>query len=184
MSKSLIRLIDSSLLPAAIIILGKVVGLYLIAKAFDIPWTVENTPDALFSIRPTFDESNILIVSSYSDLLMFLLVLIGLSFSLFRAIFFHASHIDPKLVAKLATNNLLSLIKDSFGIYFEGSMWLVFSWIATFTIFINILLNKTFMWIGFLTLIVTLGFTVALLKDVVKEIELSRKRITVQNYSL
>jgi hypothetical protein len=184
MTKPLIKLIDSSLLPAAVLIVGKVIGIYFVAKVFNLSWTLESAPDSLFSISPLFDDKDLMTVSSYSDLFMYSLVLIGLSFSLFRAVFLHASHIDPKFVAKLATNNLLSLIKDSFDVYFEGTMWLVFTWVATFTIFTNILLNKTYIWVGLIAFAASFAFSIMLFKDVVKEIEVSRKKLRTPDFNL
>ncbi len=184
MTKPLIKLIDSSLLPAAILIVGKVIGIYFVAKVFELSWTIESASNTLFSVRPIFDDKDLMLVSSYSDLFMFSLVLIGLSFSLFRAVFLHASHIDPKFVAKLATNNLLNLIKDSFDVYFEGSMWLVFTWVSTFTILVNILLNKTFIWVGVIAFAASFAFSIMLFKDVVKEIEINRKKIARPDLNL
>ncbi len=183
MSKSLIKLVDSSLLPASILIIGKVVGIYLVARIFNLEWALQNSADSFFSLRPVFAEKDVLTVSSYSDLIMLLFVLLGMSFSLFRALYLHSSHIDPRFVAKLATNNLLNLIKDSFDVYHEASMWLVFTWIATFTIFLNVLMEKTYIWIFALGLISCFAFTLILIRDVGKEIELSRKKITTVNYA-
>ncbi|HEC66575.1 MAG TPA: hypothetical protein ENI23_14965 [bacterium] len=178
MSKSLIKLIDSSLLPAAIMILGKVVGIFLTARIFNLEWALQSSSNNFISIRPVFEAADIVTVTTFSDLIMFSFLLVGLSFSLFIALYFRSSNIDPKIVAKLATNNLLNLIKDSFDIYLGGSMWIVFSWIANITIFINVMLNKTQLWVIVLTLVSSIAFTVLLFRDVVKEIEVSRKKLS------
>ncbi|MBN1915624.1 hypothetical protein JW796_01340 [Candidatus Dojkabacteria bacterium] len=183
MSKSLIKLIDSSLLPAAIMIVGKVFGIYLVAKAFGFEWALQNSADSFISLKPIFAEKDIIIVSSYSDLIMLLFVLMGLSFTLFRALYLHASHIDPRFVAKLATNNLLDLVKDSFDVYHESSMWLLFTWITTLAIFLNVLLERTYIWILVISMLCCFGFTLILLRDVGKEIALSRKRIATENFA-
>ena len=183
MSKSLIKLIDSSLLPAAFMILGKVLGVYLVAKFFNLEWALQNSTSTFFSLRPVFAEKDLVMVSSYSDLIMFLFVLLGLSFTIFRAIYLHSSHVDPRLVAKLATNNLLDLIKDSFDVYHEAAIWLVFAWASVATIFLNVLLEKTYVWVGLVGLISVLGFSLILLRDVGKEVEVSRKKITTENFA-
>ena len=183
MSKSLIKLIDSSLLPAALMILGKVAGIYIVAKFFNLEWALQNSTDSFFSLRPVFAEKDIVTVSSYSDLIMLLFVILGLSFSIFRAIYLHSSHVDPRIVAKLATNNLLDLIKDSFDVYHEAAMWLVFSWISVVLISLNVLLERTYVWVSLVGLISVIGFSLILLRDVGKEVEISRKRITTsENY--
>jgi hypothetical protein len=159
--------------------LGKVFGIYLTAEIFNLDWSLQNSPESFLSVKPVFAQTDIAIVSSYSDLLMYIFILAGLSFTLFSAVYLHSSHIDPKVVAKLANNNLMHLIKDSFDLYLGGSMWLLFSWIATGTIFVNVLLEKTYTWVLLSTFLTSVLFSILLLHDVAKEIEISRKRISI-----
>ncbi len=179
MSKSFIKLIDASLVPAAVMICGKVAGLWLSNNLFKLNWGIETNPNDFFSVRIIYDSINDkIIASSYSNLIMFISVFIGFLIVLTRALFFHSSHISPRIIAKLATNNLLSLITDSFEIYYKASVWLFMLWLAFIVIFINALLGDVFIWTLAISFITSVLATTILLRDVAKEISLAKQNIS------
>lgn len=180
MSKSLVKLVDYSLLPAALMVIGKFVGLWLSIQLFSLEWGIKNIPNSLFSVVPEFYAEDIHLASTYSDLIMFLILVIGFSIILVQALYLHNSHIAPTTLVKLATNNLLGLVKSSFEIYHRAAIWSVFIWISNILIFINVLLNRTDLWVLIFSLIISIVITTALLRDAFKEIELSKKKLTIR----
>lgn len=179
MSKSLIKLIDTALIPAAVMICGKVVGLCFANTVFKLNWGIVTNPSNFFSVNIEYATlAEQITATSYSNLIMFLFVFIGFMFILIRALYFNSSHISPSLVAKLATNNLLNLITDSFEIYRKASIWLVMLWIALFALLINVIIGKAYPWTGVLCIMCTFITTTILLKDVSKEIDSARKNLS------
>ncbi|MBN2015552.1 hypothetical protein JW766_01855 [Candidatus Dojkabacteria bacterium] len=178
MSKSLIKLIDSALLPAAVMIVGKVVGLIITNIIFNLDWGIATDPNNFFSVRivyPTVADQ--ITATSYSNLIMYLFVFTGFLFVLVQALYFHSSHITPHMIAKLATNNLLNLISDSFEIYYKASVWLVILWISFFALFINVLMERAYDWIGAVCFISSILATVMLLRDVSSEIQIAKRNL-------
>lgn len=179
MSSSLIKLIDSAILPAAFLVLGKVLGLYLTIQFFNLEWQVNFVNGSLISVYPVVFEKDLLTASTYSDFIMLFVMIIGLIWITIRANFFHNSHVDPRLVARLAGMNMLELIKDSFKIYHSAAMWVTFTCAAELMIIVNTIMGKTQLWvpiIGLLAIIVTL---VVLLKDVENELEREKKNLAI-----
>lgn len=180
MSKSLINLIDLALLPAALMVVSKFLGLVLTINIFNLPWTLKEVPQTFFSIRPGLLSEDIITANSYSDLIMYLVLAIGFSFVLVQATHFHDSHIQPRLLMRLANNNLAGLVRSSFDIYHAAAIWTIFIWLANILIWINVVMGKTYTWIGVGSLIADVVFTVLLLQDVYKEIELSKRNLGKQ----
>lgn len=175
MSKSLVRLIDYSLLPASLMVVGKFAGLFLTINIFSLEWGIENIPNSFFSVRPVFFSDDIKLASSYSDLFLFLIIVVGFSFVLMQALVFHSSHVSPQTLSKLASYNLLNLVKSTFEIYHKAAIWTIFLWITNLLIFVNVALDKTFAWVLLFSILVSILLTVFLLRDVAEEIEISKK---------
>ncbi len=177
MSKSLIKLVDYSILPAALLVVGKFLGLFVAVNFFSLDWGVESIPNSVFSVRPLFYSEDILLASSYSDLIMFLILVTVYSFIVLQAVLFHNTHISPTVLARLANNNLLGLVKGTFEIYHKAAIWTVFLWLANVLIFLNVALGKTYLWITAFTIITSVVLTVMLIRDASQEIELSKKEV-------
>lgn len=187
MTKSLVKLIDAAIIPAAVMICGKVAGLWLSNVIFDLNWNIVTDANDFFSVRLEYDTLDQQITAtSYSNLLMFVFVFVGFLVVLAKALFFHSSHITPSMIAKLATNNLLNLIGDSFEIYYKASVWLIMLWLSLFAVVINVLLEKSYTWTGLLVVFCTTFATVILLRDVSKEIAIAKKnlpKLAKQNFN-
>lgn len=175
MTRSLVKLVDYSLLPAAVLVVGKFLGLYLTIQIFSLNWGIRNIPNSLFSVRPVFYPQDVLIASTYSDLFMYLLVMIGFSVVLVQAVIFHNSHISPIMLSRLANHNLIGLVKGSFEIYHKAAMWGVFLWVANGLILLNVLSNKTEAWVFIFSAATSIILNIVMLRDVANEIELSKK---------
>lgn len=175
MSKSLTKLIDFSLLPSALLVIGKFFGLYISIQVFNLQWGLRNIPNSFFSLRPIFYSEDIIVASTYSDIFMFLVIAVGFSITLIQALFFHSSHVDPNLVSRLGSKNLLGLIKSSFDLYHKASIWALFLWLTNILIIFNVLTYKTEVWVLLVTTIISIVLTVLMLRDVHQEIELSKK---------
>jgi len=176
MTTSLIKLIDGSLLPGAFLILGKFFGIALTIQIFNLPVILKDYIDQIFSPKGYYlEESGVLVLSSYSDLFMYIFVAIGLSFAIIRVSFFSTAKVQPFLVAKLSRFNLLGLIKSTYETYQNAAIWLFFTWVCNIIILINTINQTTFVWVGISVTLASITFTTIILQDVYKEIENIRK---------
>lgn len=180
MSRSLIKLIDLSLLPAALLVISKIVGLVVAINIFHIPWALQDLPGSIFSVRPAFLPADILTASSYSDLIMYMIMAIGFSIVLILATHFHDTHIKPQLLMKLTNHNLLGLVKSSFDIYHTAVIWITFIWLTSAVVWVDIAMNKTYLWVGLVTVAANIFFSIMILQDVYNEIDMSRKNLGQQ----
>ena len=174
MSKIFVKILDASLIPASIMIVAKLIGLYITVKIFNINWGILTTSNAIISSRPVLEPQNLQIVSSYSDLFLILVMLFGFSLQVFRAVYLHDTHVKPKIVSHLAVHGLLHLIKDSFEVYRKATVWLIFLWLTNVSVFINFLSNKTYFWVFLISFITSFILSVILLNDASHEIHIAK----------
>ncbi len=175
MSKSLVTLLDNALFPAGIMILSKFLGVVLTIRVLNIPWTLKEYTNSLFSVGAALRAEDIATVTSYSDLVMYMSLAIFFSFSIIQAIYLHNSHVKPTLVLKLSNRNLLNLIKDSYEIYHSSVIWLIFTWIANVLIIVNTVIGRTYPWIAIACTISSVVLTTLILQDVHREIDNIKK---------
>lgn len=171
MSKSLLKLLDNSIFPACIMILGKLIGVIATLWILNVPFTVRDYFSNIYSLRFVVQEENLKAITSYSDLAMYLILAIFFSLTIIKAIFLHSSHIRPSLVTKLANSNLLKLIQSSYEIYHSASIWLIFMWVSNVLVLANVFSGNTYTWVGVLCSVVSILLTSILLQDVYREIE-------------
>jgi hypothetical protein len=171
MSKSLLKLLDNSIFPACVMILAKLLGVISIIWLLEMPYSVRDYFSNVYSLRVVVHEENLMVLNSYSDLVMYLVLAIFFSVSIIRAIFLHGSHIKPSMVMKLANNNLLGLIQSSYEIYHSAIVWLLFMWVSNVLLVVNVLSGNTYVWIGIISTLISILLTTVLLQDVYKEIE-------------
>lgn len=124
MTKTIIKLIDTAILPAIAIVAAKIVGIALINRLFDLSWQL--TENGLFYAS----TQDLILANSYSGLFTYAVVLIGLLWVLIRSQFFHDSHITPKLSAKLFSAGFAHLIGSTYEIYSAAIIWISYAWLA------------------------------------------------------
>lgn len=181
MSNSLIKLIDIALLPAALMVLSKFIGLVVVVSLFGIQLDLNSAAESLLNVRPAVLAEDLITISTYSDLIMYLLLAAAFSFILIQATHFHDTHISPRMLVKLSRHNLTGLVQSSFRLYHSAAIWLVVIWIATSLIWINVLNQTTQLWTGVAVLIASITFTTILIQDVYKEIELGQRQVGKHN---
>lgn len=171
MSESLIKIFDYSILPAALLIAGKLTGVLVALKAWDLPWEFRDYSQSLFEAGTSVRAEDLKLVASVSDVVMYIFVATYFSITVIRAVFFHNTHVKPALVTKLANQSLLKLIQTSYDIYHSGATNLVFLWLATALIAFNVATERTELWIGVVSVVASIILTTLLLQDVYREIE-------------
>ena len=170
MQKSLITILENSLFPSALTIFAKFIGIAIAIAIFNLPYNVSEYTSSILNGSLTVTQEHSVIISTYSDLIMFLVIGLGFSIQLARAIFFHDSHLSPKFITKLADLNLLNLIRDTYDIYHKASVWLAFLWVAVIIIIINFALGTTLLWVTIVAVLGTVALTMGLVQDAYQEL--------------
>ncbi|GEM_PF-877216 len=177
-TKSISKLIDQAILPAAILIIGKMGGLFLTVYLLHLNFTVQ--PASFLKILPTVhlpDQTSYILAENYSNLAMFMLASVGTIFVITRAHFLHESHISPRLRAKLARLNLEALIASSYKLYHQAAIWLTFLWLSTGFLMLSTIAKITYPQISIIAFIVAANFSWVFALDVEKEVEIQRNQI-------
>ncbi len=177
-TKSISKLIDQAILPALILITGKMGGLFLTVYFLHLNIVVQ--PASFLKILPTIhfpDPQAYILAENYSNLAMFFLASLGTILVVTRAHFLHESHISPKLQAKLARLNLESLIASSYKLYYQAAIWLTFLWLSAGFLVLSTILGITYPQISIIAFIVAANFSWVFALDIEKELEIQRGQI-------
>lgn len=173
MKRSLLQLIVYSIIPAVVIIIAKLGGIYLAGALFNIHIDLSGSVTSFLSFQNLVNAKEIVTISSYSDLFMYLGVAVGMSVILIQALYLHESHITPGTINKLAKYNLLSLVRGSFELYHSGIIWLIFMWLANIVVLINTTRALTDIWTLCICTIFSISYSIIFMKDLFAEIELT-----------
>jgi hypothetical protein len=168
LSTILLRLIKEALLPAVFIIGSKVVSVIVLAQAFSVAWDVE-----LSSFLPNFvfeDQVTSVFINSYSNLFMYIVVIIGFAWVLTRAYHFHDTHIKPARILQLLAWNLTGLLTNSEDIYHKGIVWISYIWLVTLLIGIHALMGLNYVWMSVFALGSSVIATWYFIADVEREV--------------
>ena len=174
-AKSLVKLIDEAIIPAVILIVGKMLGLLAAIFFLRLPFTIAN--GEILKILPSVHFANLAdytIAENYSNLAMFTVAAFGTILVLVRAHFFHQSHIHPRLHAKLAYLNLESLVVPSYHLYHQAAIWLIFLWLSVAFLIISTIFSVTYPQIAIVAFVMAANFSWVFAIDVEKEVEINK----------
>lgn len=174
-TKSVTKLIDEAIIPAIALIVGKMLGLFLAIVFYHLDFVIEQ--GGLFKILPaiTFTSpQNYILAENFSNLAMLFAASFGTIFVIFRAHFFHRSHISPSVHAKLVSLNLESLIAQSYDLYHQGAIWLTYLWLVVGFLIISSTFGVTFPQITIIAFLIAANFSWIFALDVQREVEIQR----------
>ncbi len=121
-SKTLLKLIDTAILPALAIVAGKLLGMALVSSRLGVPFTLN-----LKSLPPATSST----LNTYSNLFAYGVLALGILLILARSYFFHSSHISPQVTIKLHTLNLASIISTTYELFHQAIIWMSYLWLLT-----------------------------------------------------
>lgn len=175
-AKPITRLIDEAIIPALLLILAKIIGLFL-ASYFG-KWQLETKTFNFLGFFPSIvfkDPQAYIKAENYSNLAMFTMAAIGCVYVLVKAHFFHETHIAPRVHAKLASLNLEKFISSSYHLYHQAVIWLIFLWLTTSFLILSSISGVTYAPISAIAFILSANFTWVFAVDIQKEIELAKE---------
>lgn len=167
-SRILLRLIDEAIIPAIVVVVAKTVAVVILIQWLGLEWQF-NTQSLIPGI--VFDSPEVgVFVNSYSNLFLFLVILIGLGWVLTKAYHFHDRHVSPGFVLQLLSWNLTGLLSNSNEVYHQGLVWMSYLWLVTLLIGAHVLFGITFGWVLVVALALSLLATWLFVADVEREI--------------
>ncbi|MBI2598707.1 hypothetical protein HYW40_00595 [Candidatus Curtissbacteria bacterium] len=174
-ARSITKLIDEAVLPAVILILGKMAGLFAAVYFLGLGFTV--APASFLKVLPTIHFPSYqayILAENFGNLAMFSLAALGTIFVIVRAHFFHESHIPPQTHARLARLNLESLIAPSGNLYYQAAIWLTFLWLSVGFLIVSTIFKITYPQISIIAFVVAANFSWVFALDVERELEIQR----------
>lgn len=164
-SKVLTKLIDEAIFPAMALVSAKVIGTIFAVRYFNV--AVSDTSS--FLSLYISDKANFILVNSYSNLFMYLVVFAGALVFLVRSRWFHDTHITPPFAAKIFSLRLGNFIKTSLEVFSEGTIWLSYSYLMTLILAVQVYFGIVFPYILGLSVVLSLFLTLIFVSDVDRE---------------
>ncbi len=165
MSKLLSKFLQLVLLPAALLVVSKVAGLYFAITYFKLDFFLQTRPEDIYSLQIYFtNPADTIIASSVSNLFMlFSIGLLSIYFLTKYRLSLLASY-NPKILVKLNNWNLLTWINKRDNTFLKVFVWTMFLWITAIMIMTDVLRESTTLWIGILAFVVTIISTWVLIR--------------------
>jgi hypothetical protein len=156
MTDRLINLLDYSILPFALTILGKTLGLYLVASNLNIDWGIAEFTNSFISATPLVYSRDVVILATYSNLIMYLLIFAAFTFRVLFILLRNKAHDDPNFMRQLVKYNSFSVFQKSSFIYTKAFVWGAYLWLVTGYIFIDFAIGNSESWVMGLSVFFTL----------------------------
>lgn len=173
--KITIKLIDEAIIPALLLIVSKIVGLFLVNYFLNLAFEINYR--GFLNFLPSISylsTQNYILAENYSNLAMLASCAAGTLYIIAKAHFLHDSHIAPKLQQKLATLNLEKLISTNLRLYHQAAIWLLFLWLITGFLTISTIFGVTYWQITALSAFIAVNSSWLIFVDIQKEIEIAR----------
>ncbi|MCA9377102.1 hypothetical protein H6763_04175 [Candidatus Nomurabacteria bacterium] len=161
-----------SFLPAAIMIVSKVFGLYLAIVAYDMQIFIDNEIQFPFTVQLLINErDNVILANSISDLVLLLVMTSICAYIYLRFTLYTRSADDPRTIVKLTKLNLVKWITDKNSVFLKVFVWVLFLLASDAVIIANTLRGETYSWIGVTAFVTGILFMWALVRTFEMEIE-------------
>jgi len=136
-SKILSKLLQEAFFPAfGIIVIKTLVSIFTL-RSLNYNVDIYN----LFNLQVKMEDY--INVNSQVILFTLIFVFLGLLYSLSKSLFLHNSHISPKMSLSIFNMRIGFLIQDSFHLFSQTFIWLMFNFSVLFTILLLFILGLT-----------------------------------------
>jgi len=178
MSKLLKRALKNSLIPAILMVAGKILGIFLLSAIYGLTFEIGNDLNGIFSTQIYFENKDTtLFVNSISDLLMIIFLSVPTIYFIAKTAIFQSAVGNPKTIVKITKFNILQWITKDDTTFLLIFIWCAFLWMASAIVVVNVLQDNTYTWVGILsgTLAFMCGF------GAIKTFEVETNRVYPDN---
>lgn len=169
-SQLLLRLIDETILPAVLVVAVKIISMWVLTVAFGIEWQLSLSATA--SGIEFANHQGLILVNSYSNLMVVVVLTFQLIWVLAKAYHFHETHISPSFTLKLLSLNLTRLISTSVEVYHKALVWLSYLWLVVLLSFVHAAMGLAYGWVVAVSFAVALFVSWLFINDIEREISL------------
>ena len=156
MSKLLKKFLQYIVLPAALMIVSKVGGLYIAISFFNLEFFIETRPEQIYSLQIYFtNNTDAVLASSISNLTMFLTIALISIYFLIRYRLSLLAAYNPRILVKLNNFNLMPWANGKNNTFLKVFIWLMFLWVVSITIIADVISENSFAWIGMSAFVIT-----------------------------
>lgn len=125
-SKILLKLIEESITPAFAFLFIKILVTVYLGNSLGLNVGINN----VFSLEVSRDVYTL--INSYILVMFGLFCFLGMMYSVIKSLYFHKSHIHPGVTLSLYNFRATFLIQDSFHLYSQSLIWLIYLYINLF----------------------------------------------------
>jgi len=135
MPKTKKTLLADFLLPTVLIIGSKYVSVFIFNLVLFLDWRFAFSAYQVFTIPfiQYKNQTDLIMVSSFSTLIMTMVLAVGYSLALYRFQYFHEKFITPKLAARLYSKKKEHLIFQEARAHNQITVWFALAW-STFLV--------------------------------------------------
>ena len=164
-SRTLVRLIDQAIVPAILLLCTRFTSVVMLSYVFGITFNLSANG---FTFT---NNQDYLLINSYSTLAMLGILSLGLLYILVKALFFHDTHINPRLTTKLFHHRMSTLIQSSFELYSQGVIWLIYLYLIAGVSVVLTLFGLIYSWVLIVSIILCAISTLVLIIDIEHELD-------------
>jgi len=168
-SKILLKLIEESIVPAFAFVFIKILVTVSLGNSLGYNVNIYN----VFSLEVSKEAYTL--INSYILVIFALFCFLGMMYSVIKSFYFHRSHIHPNMTLNLHNFRATFLIQDSFHLYSQSLIWLIYLYITLFIVMIHYFLGLTNGYVlllsSFLTPVSTYFFVLDLENEIEKDSE-------------
>lgn len=125
-SKILFKLIQESIIPAFGLVVIKILSTIFYGRSLGYKVDLYN----VFNLEVSRDD--FILMNSNILLIYVVFVFLGISYCLIKSLFFHNSHITPKTSLSIFNFRFGYIIQDSFHLFSQSLVWLLFNFSILF----------------------------------------------------
>lgn len=177
MSSALIKLIDTSLLPASTMIVAKLLSVILVAALAGITWNAEPLSFGSLLATAVVPQDKLTFVATFSDLVILLIMTVLTCWHIIELTRNDHLPIQAKQLAQLSNKGLFNLLNNPVTIHYRTINWLLFHFITTLTICFNALLGRSNGIVAIVAVAITLVQIFVTANSVDIKITLARKQL-------
>ncbi len=160
---SALRLVDRAILPSVIIIATKILAIFVACFLFSINWQFNLSPVENNFLILQFDTiSDLSTVVNFSDTIVTLVCGVGFIWALFQANHPNINKTHPTVISKIYNKGKEFWLTTTGQVYHQTIVWLGLSWLVLFMVLVNVYQGVTSQFVLGVSLVLTLGLTVAL----------------------
>jgi|GEM_PF-635109 len=165
MSKLLKKFLQNMILPAALLVVSKVAGLYFAITFFNLDFFLETRPEQVYSLQIYFtNQTDTLLASSTSNFTMFLTMSLMTIYFLVKYRLLILSAYNPRVLVKLNNLNLMPWVNDKRNTFLRVFTWNIFLWITSIVIIADVISQNSFSWIAIISFLVATTSTWVLVR--------------------